>query len=411
VKRARRQKQAFGIMFLDLDRFKTVNDSLGHDAGDKLLQIASDRLGRSIRETDMAFRMGGDEFTVVLENLDQADSAVVAANRIIESMSEPMLLNNHEVIVTPSIGISIYPKDDETPENLIKNADAAMYRAKADGRGRFEFYTADMNQAAIDRLEKETALQRALHNDEFVLHYQPKIDTFSNEVVGVEALLRWHRGNKGIVAPNEFIPYLENSGLIISVGEWVLRTACQQVKSWRDQSLPPLRLSVNISARQFRAESFVDVVAKILTETDMDPTHLELELTESVLVEDVDQAIHVMHELKNIGVKLSIDDFGTGYSSLSYLKQFPVDFLKLDRSFIVELQTNNKDAAITSAISALARRLNLGLVAEGVEEISQVDFLKQHGYNEMQGYYFAHPVPPDNFVKLFRELEKKEVSS
>lgn len=395
IKRSRRSGQPFCVMFLDLDRFKLVNDSLGHEAGDQLLRVASKRITASVRETDTVFRMGGDEFTVVLENLDRAESAVLIARRIIKAMAEPVKLGEHDVIVTTSIGIANYPKDDTTADALVKDADAAMYRAKESGANRVEFYTEDMNAAAMQRLELETALQKALHNEEFRLVYQPKVAAANGRIVGIEALLRWHRPDKGVVSPDKFIPFLEETGLIVSVGEWVLRTACTQNKAWQASGVPPVRVSVNISPRQFRTESFIQTVRDVLAETALDPEYLELELTENLLIDDAESAIAIMEDLKTIGVYLSIDDFGTGYSSLNYLKRFPVDFLKIDRSFIVDLNTNKKDAAITSAIAALARNLKLGVVAEGVEEAAQAEFLRAQGYHEMQGYLFSRPVPPE----------------
>ncbi len=400
IKRAKRMQQPLGIIFLDLDRFKLVNDSLGLEAGDRLLQVASERVVSAVREADMVFRVGGDEFAVIMEGLDHAENAALAARRIIAAVAEPVKLQEHDLIVTASIGISTYPKDDDSAEQLIKDADAAMYRAKESGSNRYEFYTEDMNTTALQRLDLETALQKALHNDEFLLYYQPKVSSVSGGIVGIEALLRWSRPEKGIVPPDQFIPFLEDTGLIVPVGEWVLRTACVQNKRWQDMGLAPIRVSVNISARQFRTESFAKSVQRILNETGLNANYLELELTENLLIDNAEAAIAIMEELKGIGVSLSIDDFGTGYSSLNYLKRFPVDYLKIDRSFIVDLTTSEKDAAITSAIAALAHNLNLGLVAEGVEENDQVDFLRAHGYQEMQGFLFSRPVPAAELEKL-----------
>ncbi|HHM05600.1 MAG TPA: EAL domain-containing protein [Gammaproteobacteria bacterium] len=403
VKRARRARSDFGVLCLDLDRFKLINDSLGHDQGDLLLKIVARRLGNAIRESDLAFRLGGDEFAVILENLGEAESAAVVAQRIVSCLADPIELAGQELIVTASIGIAIFPRDDMNPVKLVKNAEAAMYRAKQWGGRRYEFYTQDLNESAAQRLSFETALQRALSQNEFELYYQPKVACDDKKVVGIEALLRWQRPGTGTVPPADFIPFLEESGLIIPVGEWVLRTACRQNRAWQEQGIAPVRISVNVSTRQFRSTSFVTCVESALKESGLAPKYLELELTESLLVDNAEQAIHIMEKLKALGVTLSIDDFGTGYSSLSCLKHFPVDYLKVDRSFISGLARDGKDAVIASAIAVLARDLELRLVAEGVEDHKQVKYLREYGYDELQGFLFSHPLPAD---ELARFLEK-----
>lgn len=399
IKRANRHKKQCALMFLDLDRFKLINDSLGHDAGDSLLRITASRIQNNLREMDLAFRMSGDEFTVILEDLKKPEDAAVVARRILKNMGTPISLNGYEVITNISIGITTFPNSNVDVDALIKEADAAMYRAKQIGHNRYEFYTAEMNTAAFERLSLETDLQRAQKNDDFVLYYQPKVDINTNELVGVEALLRWQHPEKGIIPPDKFIPILEDSGFINAVGEWVAKTACQQAQQWLQAGLKPIRMSINISAKQFRSQYLVSMIGNALQESGLDPKYLELELTESMFIENVDEAIKTMHKLKELGVALSIDDFGSGYSSLSYLKIFPVDYLKIDRSFIKDLAYNEKDAAITAAISALANSLNLGVIAEGVEDESQLDFLRSAGCHEVQGFLFSRPVPAEEFEK------------
>lgn len=404
AKRAKRSTKSFGIMFLDLDRFKVVNDSLGHDAGDRLLIVAGKRIVASVRECDTVFRMGGDEFTVILENLTADEDAALVARRILHSFILPIDLNGNEAIISTSIGISVYPRDEVTPEKLIKFADAAMYRAKDAGRNRYQFFTEDMNFSAVERLELENGLRKALRKEEFFLVYQPKVSAESGIVVGMEALIRWRHPDLGVMPPDRFLSYLEDTNLIIPVGEWVIRNACRDMIQWIDDGLPPLRVSVNISSAQFRSEMLTRNVAKILSDTGLDPHLLELELTESLLVEDPQAAVVTLNELKKLGLLVSIDDFGTGYSSLNYLKQFPIDFLKIDRSFIHDLINNEKDAAITTAITALAHSLNIKLVAEGVEDMAQLQFLRSKGCHEIQGFLVSKPVPIEELkTRLIRD--------
>lgn len=393
IRRAKRTGRPVGLMLLDLDRFKVVNDSLGHEAGDELLVAVAKRISAAVRETDTLFRMGGDEFTVLLEYLRSDQDASRVAERIVQGLTEPFRVSNHELIVTTTIGISVFPRDDESAERLVKNADAAMYCAKEAGRNRYKFYTQDMNAQAEERLILETGLRKALKENQFVLYYQPKVAVDTGKVVGLEALLRWRHPEKGLVPPDKFLPFLEDTGLIVPVGEWVIRQACTNAQRWGEEGLPPLRVSVNISSLQFRANVLVEQVRSALTDTGLDPQRLELELTESLLVENTESAVELLTALKALGVYISIDDFGTGYSSLSYLKQFPVDALKIDRSFIHDLVTDRKDAAITSAITALAHSLGLGVVAEGVENQEQLRFLRTKGCHEIQGYMVSKPLP------------------
>ena len=403
TRRARRAGWAFAVMFLDLDRFKVVNDSLGHHAGDQLLRVAATRIQRCIRDSDMLFRMGGDEFTVLLEDVRGPEQTAAVAHRILEAMTEPVQLQQHEIRVTASIGMALFPRDDPTGERLVKSADTAMYRAKELGRNRYEFFTAEMNARVENQLVLEAALRRAVEAGEFLLHFQPRVSTLNRAVVGVEALLRWRHPERGLVSPAEFIPLLEETNLIVPVGAWVLDTACRQAREWRDGGLP-LRMSVNISSRQFRSELLVQTVASALQSSGLEPELLELELTESLLIENTESAISIMTRFKKLGAMVSIDDFGTGYSSFSYLKQFPIDFLKVDRTFIRDLARNPKDAAIVEAIAALARSLGIGLIAEGVEEIHQAEYLRTCYCTEMQGWLFGRAVPAEEFPSLVARI-------
>jgi diguanylate cyclase (GGDEF)-like protein len=404
IRRSKRVGWSLGLMFLDLDRFKRVNDSLGHEAGDELLRVAARRLQGCIRESDLLFRMGGDEFTVLLENVKGPEEAAAVAARMIAALAEPVELKGHELTATVSIGIALYPKDDETGERLVKSADTAMYRAKELGRNRYAFFTQEMNDRVESQMHLEAGLQRAVRNDEFVLHYQPRVSATTRGVVGVEALLRWQHPERGLVPPGDFIPLLEESGLIVPVGAHVIEAACRQNRAWQDAGLPPMRVSVNISSRQFRSESLEETIRAALHSSGLAPEWLEIELTESLLVENSDQAVEVMTRLKAIGVAISIDDFGTGYSSLGYLKRFPIDSLKIDRSFVKDMRTSATDAAIVDAISALAHSLKLGLVAEGVEDAGQADFLRARYCTELQGYLFGRPVPPEQMADAVRRL-------
>jgi len=408
LKRAKRLKKPFGLMILDLDRFKVINDSLGHDLGDRVLALAAERLGLAVRETDTAFRIGGDEFAVLLEYMRDDQDAALVAGRIIDALSAPFELGQQEIISTTSLGVTVYPRDAQTADRLIKDAEAAMYQAKASGRNRFQFYAPAMNAKAEERLALETSLRKALKENEFVLYYQPKVAVESNKVVGMEALLRWRHPQRGVLAPDQFLSALEETGLIVPVGEWVMRQACVDAKRWIDDGLPPLRVSVNVSSLQFRSALLVDQVAASLKDSGLPPNMLELELTETLLVDSRDQAVQLLLRLKELGVLISIDDFGTGYSSLSYLRDFPVDFLKIDRSFIRDLARNPKDAAITSAITSLAHSLSLGVVAEGVENPEQLEFLRGCGCQQIQGYMVSKPLPIEEISSVVRNWERME---
>jgi diguanylate cyclase (GGDEF)-like protein len=399
MRRAKRAGWPLGLLFLDLDLFKRVNDSLGHDAGDRLLRVAAERIRRAVREADQLFRMGGDEFTVLLEDVRGPEEAAMVAARMLEAIAEPLQLQHHEISVTASVGIALYPRDDAVGERLVKSADTAMYRAKELGRNRYAFFAREMNERVESQMLLEAALRRALKNDEFVLHFQPRVSALTGRSTGAEALLRWQHPEWGLVEPARFVPLLEETGLVVPVGAWVLAEACRQAKAWQDAGLPPLRVSVNLSSRQFRSETLFDSVSEALRASALPPHLLELELTESLLVENVDHAMGVMGKLKAIGTAISIDDFGTGYSSLGYLKRFPIDSLKIDKSFVRDIATSPKDAAIVRAISGLARSLGIGLIAEGVEEPWQMEFLRARHCTEMQGFLFSKPLPAGSIVE------------
>jgi diguanylate cyclase (GGDEF)-like protein/PAS domain S-box-containing protein len=400
---ARRRKEKLAVLFLDLDRFKTINDSLGHSIGDLLLQEVAARLKGWARGQDTVSRVGGDEFVVVLTSIGQESDAAVAAQRIVSTMSTEFSIRGHSLNITCSIGVSIFPQHGIDGETLIKNADAAMYCAKQNGPNKIQFFTEDLNAQMVERLTLESGLRMALSRNEFFLVYQPQVDIATGRVVGFEALLRWEAPALGLVPPDKFIRIAENCGLIVPIGEWVLRAACLQARKWQDEGLPAVRLAVNVSAVQFRQDGFRDLIKDVLRETGLAPEYLELELTESLLLTNADVVFSVLHELNDMGLKLAIDDFGTGYSSLSYLKQFRVDKLKIDRSFIRDIAIDPDDAAITIAIISMAKSLNLKVIAEGVESEEQMSFLRLHDCDEIQGYYFSRPLSVE---KAGEELQR-----
>jgi diguanylate cyclase (GGDEF)-like protein/PAS domain S-box-containing protein len=402
LERAERYRRRAAVLFIDLDNFKVINDSLGHPTGDALLSALARRLRGRLRDEDTLGRLGGDEFLVVLEDLERVEDVATVAEVLIRLLEQSFVLPaGEEVHISASIGISFYPDDGVTVTELIKNADIAMYQAKEQGRNTYRFYTASLSAAANQRLALEARLRRALANDEFVLYYQPQIDTNTNDLIGCEALLRWQSPEHGLVPPDRFIPLAEETGLILPIGEWVLRDACAQLKAWLDAGFPPLALAVNLSARQMRQADWVDRVAAILRETGLPPDFLKLELTESMLMEQGDQVVARLQALKDLNLKLSIDDFGTGYSSLAYLKRFPIDELKIDRSFVRDIPEDPNDMEITATIIAIARNLKLRVVAEGVETQEQLDFLKRQGCHAWQGYLFSRPVPAAEFARSF----------
>ncbi len=404
--RAQRDGDMVALMFLDLDRFKAVNDTLGHAGGDALLREVAKRIEGRVRESDTVARLGGDEFAIILEALSDARDAALVGRGILDVLLEPLVLDGHEIPVAASLGIAVWPLSGR--DRLLKDADAAMYRAKKQGGNNHQFYTEEMNVQASAHLALERDLRRALDREEFLLYYQPQVQLATGKIVGAEALLRWRHPDRGLVSPAEFIPVLENTGYIVKVGKWVLRTACRQGKAWQDSGLAPLRMAVNLSARQFGQGDLIGTIAGILKETGLDSHHLELEITESLLMEDVHANSQVLNELKTavVGTRVSMDDFGTGYSSLYRLKTFPIDRLKIDQSFVRDLPTDPDDKAITTAIIRLAHDLRLKVIIEGVETEEQLACLRERGCDEAQGYYFSRPLPPDEFA----ELLKREVS-
>jgi len=398
--RARRAEEPLAILFIDLDRFKNINDTLGHEAGDLGLKEIAQRLRGCLREVDTVSRLGGDEFVVLIEGASRPEDVAEVAQKILVAVARPVLLQSQEFHLTASIGISTCPGDSDDLQGLMKNADIAMYRAKEEGKNQYQFYSAQTNVHTLERVALESDLRHALERNEFLLHYQPKVDIGSNRIVGMEALVRWQQPGKALIVPAQFIPLAEETGLIVPIGEWVLKTACLQNKAWQDQGLPRLRVAVNLSPRQFAHESLLQDVARVLHETGLDAAWLELEITESMVMRDPEHAVTLLHDLKAMGIHLSIDDFGTGYSSLSYLKRFPLDSVKIDRSFIKDLPGDGDDAGITQAIIAVAHSLRLGVIAEGVETAEQLDFLRTNGCDEMQGYLFSRPLPAEQFLAL-----------
>ncbi|WP_298039001.1 EAL domain-containing protein [uncultured Desulfuromonas sp.] len=398
--KARRQERKVALLFLDLDRFKNINDSLGHPAGDRLLMKVAERLRGCVREADTVARQGGDEFLVVLEGVENAGGAAEVARKILRALAGEFVLEGHKLFITTSIGISLFPDDGESLDALLKNSDIAMYHAKAQGRNTYQFYAPTLNVRTEESLVMEASLRAGLEEDQFLLHYQPQHDLETGAIVGVEALLRWEHPTRGLVPPGDFIPLAEETGLIVPLGEWVLERACSQARAWQDAGSPPVRMAVNISPRQFRGARFVERVERVLGQTGLDPELLELEITEGLLMEDVQGAIATLGALKAMGVHLSIDDFGTGYSSLSYLKRFPISKLKIDRSFVAEIAVNPDDAAIAASIIALARNLRLDVIAEGVETKEQVGVLLEKGCRQGQGFLFCRPLPAGEVAGL-----------
>ncbi len=412
---ARRQGWRVAALFMDLDEFKRINDILGHSAGDKLLVTVGKRLLQSIRESDrvthgaipagghQAARFGGDEFTVVLTVAHKADDVAKVAQRIKNALAQPIMLGEQEVFVTPSIGIALYPDDGETVDTLLKNADAAMYEAKRTGKNKYRFYTQSMNAHALRRLTMESKLHKALENGEFWLSYQPQMDARSGEIIGMEALLRWDNPELGAVAPCEFISIMENNGLIVEIGEWVLKTACAQAQLWQNAGFPCLRLGVNLSPRQFQKKILISMVREALRSTGFSARYLELELTENLLMRHHDETIEILDMLCDMGITLSVDDFGTGYSSLNYLKRFPLTTLKIDRSFVHGIPSDADNMAITKAIIAMAHSLKLRVIAEGVEDERQLAYLCEQGCDEFQGYFFYKPLSAQEFTRVLEQ--------
>jgi len=390
------------LMFIDLDRFKQVNDNLGHEAGDEILRQASIRFTECVRTGDTVSRISGDEFTIILENLKNVDFSTTVANRIIDKMAQPFILDENEVNVTCSIGISVYPFNDDDADSLVKKSDAAMFFSKSYGRNNYHYYSPDMHQHGSQRYQLETDLTAAIKESQFFLVFQPKVSLNDWTMHGMEALIRWKHPEKGIISPETFIPILEETGLIIQVGEWVLRESCRITKQWQDEGLPPLSVAVNISALQFRQLGFIDAVNSILSDTKLDPQYLELEITENCLIDDAEENIALMHNLKDMGIKLTIDDFGTGYSSLNYLCKLPVDTLKIDRGFINGMIDNTQKRSVVTAIISFAHGLKLDVVAEGIETQEQLVFINAMRCTSIQGYLFSKPISESDFYELHK---------
>ncbi|WP_335945132.1 EAL domain-containing protein [Pseudomonas sp. G166] len=404
----RRHDRQLAVMFIGLDRFKRVNNALGHPVGDEMLKRVARALSTVVRESDSVFRYGSDEFVVIVGDIVDAQQTKGVAEKLLAAISTPQPIDGHDLSVTASLGISVYPTDGFDAVALIKKAETAMRNVKENGPNDYRFFTEDMNRRARHQQTIESGLRLALQRKEFVLHYQPKLDLTSGKVVGVEALVRWNRPNHGLVFPSDFIPVAEDSGLIVPLSQWVLQEACQQACRWQAQGMRALYLSVNISAIDFRQRGFVEGIARTLKETGFDPTQLELEITESVLMQNIDTTVATLKAIKHLGIRLAIDDFGTGYSSLSYLQKFPVDVLKIDQSFVGDLSIDSNDAKLVSTIISLGKSLNLHIIAEGVETREQLEFLKIHQCEEAQGYYFSKAVEPQAFLEWVTEWETRQ---
>ncbi len=418
---AERYKVKIALLFLDLDNFKRINDTLEHRAGDLLLQAVAERLSNYVRMADTVARqgveaststiarLGGDEFIVLLKEINSMQNVAKVAQRILSIISKPYRLEGHEVFVTASIGIALYPTDGNDADTLLKNADTAMYHAKEQGKDNFQFYKQSMNASAFERLILESCLRRAMDREEFLLYYQPRMDIRTEKIVGMEALIRWNHPEKGLLHPREFIPLAEETGIILPMGEWVLKTACEQNKIWlgRNPFHTRIVISLNLSGQQLRQDSFIKIVEKVVDDTELDPKYIELEITESVIMKNPEMTITTLYKLKNMGLRLSMDDFGTGYSSFNHLKRFPLDIIKIDRSFIKDITRNSEDMAIVKAIIAMAHTLKLNVIAEGVETEQQLAFLREQGCDEIQGYVLSRPIPAEEIPNFL--AKRKDV--
>jgi diguanylate cyclase (GGDEF)-like protein len=409
IAHADRDMRAFAVLVCDLDRFKLINDSLGHRAGDELLQEVARRLITVVRTADTVARFGGDEFVLIGTSIADADDAAGLASRVMDVLQAPVRIAAIDIHTSPSIGIAMYPDDGTTTQALLARADAAMYSAKQNGRGNFRRYSPGMHAGTEDRVQLESDLHNAMSSNQFALYYQPKVDTQTGEVRSAEALIRWLHPTRGVVSPADFIPLAEECGLIGAIGGWVIREACRQARAWQDEGVPPLRVSVNLSASQFRDSGLLDSIRRALSDAGLEACYLEVELTESAVMSDPEQSIAILEALSSMGVLVSVDDFGTGYSSMSYLRRFPIDKLKIDRVFIDDIVSRPEDASIVRAIVSLAHSLRLKVVAEGVETPAQLDFLKLTGCDEYQGYHFSRPLPAADFERLIRESHSGDV--
>ncbi|HMK48854.1 MAG TPA: EAL domain-containing protein [Thermodesulfovibrionales bacterium] len=421
IANAARKNRLLAVVLLDLDNFKNVNDTIGHSAGDRLLQGFADRLSKCVRQTDSVSRapadeedsfiarLGGDEFTILLSEIENIQDPAKVSNRILEMLSEPFTLGPHEVFVSVSIGIAVYPFDGKDIDSLIKNADVAMYQAKNRGRNNYQYYSESLNVFSLERLMIENKLRKALYHNEFMLFYQPQIDISTGELIGVEALIRWLQPDLILIKPGEFIPIAEESGIIVPIGEWVLRTACSQNVSWQKAGLTPMRMTVNVSSIQFAQENFVEMVFGILRETGLKPGYLQLELTEGTIMKHSEEAVKKLRSLKEMGIRISLDDFGTGYSSLNYLKRFPLTTLKIDKSFIKDIATNSDDQSITKTIIDIANNFHLVVIAEGVETKEQLSLLQTYGCNGIQGHLICPPVNPISLAQFAKAYKGRSI--
>jgi diguanylate cyclase (GGDEF)-like protein len=401
ILKAKRNRSYVAVLFLDLDRFKKINETLGHDIGDQLLQAVAERLQNCVRKSDTVARLGGDEFAVLLDDLHDVKFVVMIGRKILQVISKPIIIQDYELYITGSIGISLFPDDSEDVDDLLRCADTALYRAKDAGKNNYQYYTTDMNARAFEFLLLESGLRKALDNNEFVLYYQPLFNLKTSRLIGMEALLRWQHPEKGMIAPGDFIPLAEETGLIEPIGEWVLRTACTQNKQWQDEGYSQVKVLVNMSARQFCKKNITELIGDILLETGLSPDYLGIEITESVIMQNVKSTITKLKQMRKMGISLSLDDFGTGYSSLSYLKLFPVDNLKIDRSFVFNITSDPTDAAIAASVILLAHSMNIEVVAEGVETEEQLEVLRRQGCDHVQGFLFSQPLAAEDFLPFF----------
>jgi diguanylate cyclase (GGDEF)-like protein len=403
VAQAKRACHEMAVMFLDLDRFKLVNDTLGHIYGDELLQQVSQRLQGCLREGDTLARFGGDEFTLLLPEIEGSYNATIIAEKIIKNMRKPFVIEGHEVYVTISVGISMYPRDGSSMDSLVKNADIAMYHIKGHGKNDYQFFSREMNEASMQRLSLERDMRKGLESDQFELYYQPQVDAITGRIVAVEALIRWQHPTLGLISPADFIAVAEETGLILPLGEWVIRQACSVLRSWRDRDIMDVRMAINLSSMQIEHKSFVGLVEDVMQQYGLAGHDLEMEITENLIMQDMENAIKKLIQLSELGIQIAIDDFGTGYSSLSYLQKLPIHTLKIDRSFVHEIQEGAEGACIVDAVIAMAKGLKLNLIAEGVETEYQVDYLREKGCGEIQGFYFGAPAPEEETVRLLTQ--------
>ncbi len=401
VKRSERSRTSMALMLVDIDDFKLVNDSFGHDAGDKLIKAVGELISKSLRRADTIARLGGDEFAVVIEGIDGPDDAISIADNLTTILEHNVRLDDQETYTSASIGIAVYPGDGKDARTLLKNADTAMFRAKENGRHCFQFYKPEMSVSAMERLDLENSLKSAFENDEFLIHYQPIIDIHKNEVVGVEALLRWQHPDKGMIQPSDFVGIVEDCGLIVALGEWLINSVCKQIKVWHDAGLEKQNVSINLAPRQFKEQDLVTVFTQAMADNNLDGSSLSVEVTERTLIDNIGEVESTLKKLRGMGLKISLDDFGTGYASLAYLKEFPVDVVKIDRAFVTGIPDNEADSSIVDAIAGLTRGLKLALHAEGVENERQLNVLKSIGCQYGQGFYWSKPLPGDEYEQFY----------